>query len=52
MGPNNQTGGRQLAAQNNVYTIILALAFCTVLAAAVFVACKCYFQYDTIFKVP
>ena len=39
-------------ASNNLYTIILGLAFCIVLVTAVLVAYKCYFQYGTVFKVP
>jgi len=39
-------------ASNNLYTVILGLAFCIVLATAALVAYKCYFQYGTIFAVP
>jgi hypothetical protein len=49
MSPDGQTR-RELS--SNIYTIILALALCVVLATAVFVACECYFQYGTIFKIP
>ncbi len=40
------------AAGSNLYTVILALALGVVVVTAVFVACKCYFQYNTIFKIP
>jgi len=52
MSPDGQTGGGKVTAPNNLYTIILALAFCAVVATAAFVAYKCYFQYETIFKIP
>ena len=52
MSPKGQRQGTKEAAPNNLYTIILALAFCLVLATAALVAYKCYFQYGTIFKVP
>ncbi len=52
MSPNGQTRGGKIIASNNLYTAIIALAFCVVLATAAFVAYKCYFQYGTIFRVP
>ncbi len=52
MSPNGQTRGGKVTASDNLYTVILALAFCVVLATAVFVAYKCHFQYDTIFEIP
>ena len=36
---------------SDVYTAILALATSVVLVTAVFVAIKCYTNYETIFKV-
>lgn len=39
-------------APNNLYTVILGLAFCIVLATAALIAYKCYFQYGTVFSVP
>ncbi len=51
MSPNGQTRGGKVTASDNLYTVILALAFCVVLATAAFVAYKCYFQYDTIFEI-
>ncbi len=52
MSPNGQSRGGKVSASNNLYTVVLALAFCIVLATAALVAYKCYFQYGTIFKVP
>ena len=48
MSPNR----KKTAAPNNLYTVILALAFCIVLATAALVAYKCHMQYGTIFKIP
>lgn len=52
MSPDGQIRGGKVTAANNLYTVILAFAFCVVLATAAFVAYKCYFQYDAIFKIP
>jgi len=52
MSPDGQSRGRKITPPDNIYTIILAVAFCVVLAAAVVVACKCYSQYGTIFRIP
>ena len=52
MSPDGQTRGRKITASDNLYTVILAFALCIVVATAVLVACKCYFQYGTIFKIP
>ena len=52
MSPNGQPVGLKAAAPNNLYTVILALAFAVVLATVVFVAYKCYFQYEIIFRMP
>jgi len=52
MSPDGQSRGPKPVVPNNLYTIILTLAFCVVLATAAFVAYKCYFQYGTIFKIP
>jgi hypothetical protein len=52
MSPDGQRRSARALASNNLYTVILALAFCVVLATAALVAYKCYFQYDTIFKIP
>lgn len=52
MSPDGQSGGGKAVTSNNLYTIILALAFCAVLATAILVTYKCYFQYGTFFKIP
>jgi hypothetical protein len=52
MSPNRRIRGGKVIAADNLYTVILGIAFCVVLATAAFVAYKCYFQYETIFKVP
>jgi len=56
MSPNGKIGGKKIIASDNLYTVILALAVGVVLATAVFVAYKCYFQYagslTAIFKIP
>ena len=50
MSPNgNQV---KVAASNNLYTAILALALALVLVTAAFVAYTCYTQYGTIFLAP
>jgi len=51
MSPVLQSRGKKITASDNLYTVILAVAFCAVLATAVFVAYQCYTQYDTIFKI-
>jgi hypothetical protein len=51
MSPNGQSQGKAVTS-NNLYTIILALAFFAVLATAALVTYKCYFQYGTILKIP
>lgn len=51
MSPTVQTRGKKITPPDNLYTIILAVAFCAVLATAAFVAYQCYTQYETIFKI-
>jgi len=51
MSPNGQTRGKQMIVPDNVYTIILALAFLAVLATAAYVAYMCQQQYGTLFKI-
>jgi len=51
MSPTLQTRGKKIIPADNLYTIILAVAFCAVLATAVFVVYQCYTQYETIFKI-
>jgi len=52
MSPNRPNRGAKPVGTDNLYTVILGLAFCVVLATAAFVAFKCYLQYETIFKIP
>ncbi len=52
MSPENKTRGGKIIAASNVYTVMLALALCAVLATAGLLAYKCYFQYGTIFTIP
>ena len=51
MSPVVQSRGKKIVEADNLYTVILAVAFFAVLATAVFVAYQCYTQYDTIFKI-
>ncbi len=51
MSPVVQSRGKKVTARDNLYTVILAVALCVVLATAAFVAYRCYTQYDTIFKI-
>jgi cell division protein FtsL len=51
MSPVGQSRGKKITATDNIYTVILAVAFLAVLATAVFVAYQCYTQYGTIFKI-
>jgi hypothetical protein len=52
MSPNEQNQGVKAAASNNLYTILLALAFFAVLATSALVAYKCYTQYNTLLNIP
>jgi hypothetical protein len=52
MSPDAQIRSTKPAAMSNLYTALLAVAFGVVLATAVFVAVKCYFIYETLFKIP
>jgi cell division protein FtsL len=51
MSPVLKSGSNKITASDNLYTVILAVAFFVVLVTAVFVAYQCYSQYDTIFKI-
>ena len=51
MIPAAPSHGKKITAPDNIYTVILAVAFCAVLATAVFVAYQCYTQYETIFSI-
>jgi len=52
MSPDGQTRGPRAAGSNNLYTVLLVLAFSIVLATAALVAYKCYHQYGTILRIP
>ncbi|MGD8787150.1 MAG: hypothetical protein PVJ60_06985 [Phycisphaerales bacterium] len=52
MSPNGPTRSKKATIPDNVYTIILAIAFCAVLATAALVAYKCHSQYGTFFQIP
>ena len=47
-----QTQGKNVKAPDNVYTVILAVATCAVVAVAAFVMFMCHNQYGTLFKMP
>ncbi len=46
-----QTNGGKIKAPNNLYTVLLALACAAIAATAGFVAYKCWFDYETLFKI-
>ena len=52
MSPDIQTREKKFHVPDNIYTVILTLAFFIVLASAVLVTYKCYTQYNTIFSIP
>jgi len=52
MSPMPQARGGKISPANNLYTAILAVALCVVIASAAFVAFQCYTQYGTIFGTP
>ena len=52
MSAKNYGHGGKKVAVSNVYTAILAIAFCIVVATAAFIAYTCYSQYGTFFKIP
>ena len=52
MSPEAQIRSAKPAAMSNLYTALLAVAFVVVLATAAFVAVRCYFYYETLFKIP
>ncbi len=52
MSPDKHNPGGKATVFSNLYTVILALALGVVVVTVVFVAYKCYFQYNTIFKIP
>jgi hypothetical protein len=52
MSPDGQNRGKRVTPPDNIYTIILAVAFCVALVAVIVVAYRCYSQYGTIFSIP
>ncbi len=52
MSPNGPIRGKKVTIPDNVYTVILALAFCVVLATVALVVYKCYDHYETIWNIP
>ena len=52
MSPAVQSRGKKISVPDNLYTVILAVAFCAVLATAAYVAFKCNAQYETLFAIP
>ncbi len=52
MSPNGQAPAEKMTVSNNIYTAVLAMAFCVVLVTAAFVAYKCLSQYGRIFSIP
>ncbi|MGA2323595.1 MAG: hypothetical protein ABSG22_07085 [Sedimentisphaerales bacterium] len=52
MSPEAQIRSAKPAAMSNLYTVLLAVAFGVMSATAAFVAVKCYFIYETLFKIP
>ena len=50
MSPNRiNRGGKPVS---NIYTVILGLALCAVIATVAFVAVKCQLQYETFYAIP
>ncbi len=52
MSPEAPIRSTKPEAVSNLYTAILALALGVMIAAAAFVAYKCYFDYNTLFTIP
>ncbi len=51
MSPIMQTQDKRTSVTDNLYTVVLAIAFFSVLATAAYVVYLCYTQYETIFKI-
>jgi hypothetical protein len=51
MSPDGVVRPVKTVAENNLYTVILAMAFAVILVTSAFVAYKCYTQYGTFFSV-
>ncbi len=53
MSPIGQSRGKKMdGAPDNIYTVILVVAFGVVVTTAAFVAYQCYTQYGAIFTLP
>ncbi len=51
MSPLVPSRDKKITAADNLYTVILAMAFLAVFATAAYVAYQCYSQYGTIFSI-
>ena len=51
MSPAMYSRGKKVSAPDNLYTVILAVAFCAILDTAGYVAFQCFTQYEAIFKI-
>jgi uncharacterized membrane protein (DUF4010 family) len=51
MSPAMSSRGKKVSVPDNLYTVILAVALCAVLATAGYVAFQCLTQYGAIFKI-
>lgn len=47
MSPNGQARGKKIKPADNIYTVMLAVAFCAVLATMLLVVVMCYLRYGT-----
>jgi len=52
MSPSRQPASKKVKIPANLYTVILAVAFAVVTAAAVFVMVQCYRQYGSLSPIP
>ena len=51
MSPAMSGRGKKVSVPDNLYTVILAVALCAVLATAGYVAFQCLTQCETIFNI-
>lgn len=51
MSPAISSRSKKVSVPDNLYTVILAVALCSVLATAGYVAYMCMTQYGTIFSI-
>ena len=51
MSPALSGRGKKVSVPDNLYTVILAMALCAVLATAGYVAFQCHTQYGAIFNI-